>query len=247
MVITTTAVAFILLSVGLAFCGWRFLRAFLKSNDSRINSRAGLLLSLFLFASALQNGVLGLGALFFANNPDGLYSVVLLSHLFLATMAGISTYLVFYTLLPKQSPIAPISLVGVLGVFFVSATILYHPQPFLTPENGIDWGVNSPLSILMFSLFLISLAPPTYLFLKIFLTTISKELRLVSFAVAVLHLGGIINVFTRLILFRERFPTLRTQLLDVGVAIVGAGFVLVFVVVPAIKRFVAARRRASEL
>ena len=231
MVITTTGIAFILLSLGVAFCGWQFFFAFKKAGGA-IDNKTGLLISIFFFLSALQNGVLGIGALLFPDSPRTLYSFLLLSHFSLALMTVSSIALFYYVVLPNRSPRMGIGTTISLGLLFIFYTISTDPQPFLTSQNGIDWGMNSLLSLLMFSLFFLSLLPPTYIFFKLFLVASNKKLKRSAILISGLCFAGIINVFMRLVIFNSGPFGLRTRILDIAVATIGIGFIIPIAVLP---------------
>ena len=140
MVLTTT-VAFILLSFGLAFLGWRFLIAFRKTQNLVTSNKTGLLLSICFAATALHNGILGFGALFFANNSRVLYFVSITAHLFLMFFAVVALYTIYYIFLPSKSPYFPIIVTIVLGAIGFLAAIRNPLEPFLTSRTGIDWNM----------------------------------------------------------------------------------------------------------
>ena len=113
MVITTTSIAFILLSLGLTFCGWRFWAAFRRAPQS--DRKIGLLLSLFYLGFGLMNGVFGFGTILFANNPGALFFLLLMVNFLLIPITMIGVYTAHYIFSPHVFPYLALASVAVLG------------------------------------------------------------------------------------------------------------------------------------
>ena len=238
MVITTTSVAFILLGVGLGVCGWRFWSAYRKGVR---DDKTGLLLSIFLFGFSFQTGVLlGLGTLFSAGNPAGLLAVLVTANFFLTILALLGIYTSYYIFLPQKSPWPPMLIVFILGAITFILTIADPPQPFIAPSGGIEWNANFLISLFVFYLLLISIGAQLYIFGRLFFQAVTREIKLLSFALAVLAAGGIIDNFLRFIILYGVEADFRTRVYDIGTAALGMGFIVVFVVVPLIRSWITA-------
>ena len=237
MVVTTTAISFILLSLGLAVCGWRFWVAHKKTGDSQMGGRAGLLLSLAFFATAIHNGILGIGALIAAPDPINLYIVSVTAYLFLISFALLSVYTAFYIFLPLKSPFIAMSLTGGIGGIGLITALSSNSRPFVTPGNGIDWNMDFAFALSVLSLFLISLSVFFYIFTRLFKISEVREIRLLSLVVAATAFIGAVNIFIRLVLFRNAPSAVRTSLLDSGIGTIGAVFVVALIVFPVIKNW----------
>ncbi len=168
MVITTTAVAFILLSLGLAFCGWRFLRASSKVGNIKNNNKSRFLFPLFFLGFAIQNGILGFGTLLFAHNSEGLYFILLVANSFLTIVATFGVYAAYYIFSPRTSPWPLIIVTIILGITAVVFALVAHPRPFLTSQKGIDWNMPFTLSLMTFYLLLIGIGSQFYVFVRLF-------------------------------------------------------------------------------
>lgn len=243
MVITTTAIAFILLSLGLAFCGWRFLKAFRKESISP--SKTGLLLSLSFFATALHNGILGFGALFFGSNSEILYLVSIIAHLFLTLFALIALYTVYYVFFPKKSPYFPIIITIILSATGLFAAINNPSKPFLTSHKGIDWNMNFLFSLSTWHLLLIGISTFFYIFFQLFRKVKNQEIKTLSLIISVLALIGIVNTFVRLIILYNTSSSLRTGILDVGIGVIGAVFIVTFIIIPLIRNRIGKRSKIT--
>jgi len=236
MVVTTTAIAFIALSLGLGFCGLWFFRVFQKSSKQK-KPHTGFLISMCFFASALHNSILGFGFLLFAKNSANLYTISIIAHIFLTFFALISLYTVYYIFLPGASPRFAISLVIIISFIGLIYAFAGGQQPFLTQQQSIDWNMNLPFALSTFYLLLISLSVFFYIFMRLFRGTESQGMKLLSSVIMGSAIVGIVNVFVRLILFYNAPTSLRTNVLDTGISIMGAIFVVGFIVVPIVKNF----------
>jgi len=237
MVITTTAVAFVLLSVGLAFVGWRFLKAFRETDSARTDRKSGFLLGLFFLASALHNGILGVGALFFARNPEGLSAVFIVAYFFLVLFAVFGVYALHYIFWPHTSFNLAVIITGILGIIGAVLIFVTPARPFTTSQNSVDWNIPFPLSFITFCLFLIALAAAFYIFIQLFFRSEAREIQILSLIISLLALVGIINVFTRLVLLYGAPAAFRSRILDIGVGLTGIGFIIFLIVAPLIKNY----------
>ncbi|GEM_PF-2021270 len=248
MVFTTTAAAFILLSLGLAFLGWRFLLAFRKVQNPAANSKTGLLLGLCFATTALHNGILGFGALFFANNSEALYLISIIAHFFLTLFAVVSIYTVYYIFLPQRLPYSAIIITSIISILGLLTNISVPSKPFVTPQNGIDWNMNFLFAITTFYLFLISLSALFYIFMQLFRKAKIREIKTLSFIIVISTLIGITATFVRLILLYNVSASVRTSILDIGIAIIGSIFIIAFVIIPLIiNLFKRQKRRKRDL
>ena len=122
MIINTTVIGFLCITLGLAFCGIRFLGAFQKLGNQRSERRIGILLSVFLFNFALVNAPLAIGSLFFVRNAEIFYVCILASNIFLMITAILGTYIVFYISFPSISPLPGMGLACLLGIALTAMT-----------------------------------------------------------------------------------------------------------------------------
>lgn len=235
MTITTTAIGFSLSSLGLAFCGIRFFRAFQKIGGLRAGNKIGILLSILHFCFALVNGTMGIGTLFFARNSEALYIFLLAAHFFLMITAAIGIYSVFYILLPSFSPWPWVISVLALGMTVILLTSITQPRPFLDAAGGIDFNFSRGLSVLLSYLLFVGIGSFFAIFSHSFLQARSREVRAVSFVLAALAVIGIVNVFIRFLLPGDIAPNfLLIRVFDVILAFIGVVFISVFVLPPII-------------
>ena len=231
MFIPTTSIAFILLSVTLGFCGVRFFKAFQRNRVLQENSRIGFLLALYFFGFAFQTGIiLGLGTLLFASSSQGLYFIVLSANIFLSFLAVFSVYIAYYIFHPQASPLPVMISVFSLGFFTVALTIAFHPVPFVTPAIGVDWNMPLPLSLSLFYLLLTSIGVQLYIFTNLFLRATTREIKVLSFLVAALALGSMIDAFLRFVLFHTATADFRTRIYDLVNGLIGLGFIVAIIV-----------------
>lgn len=233
MVITTTAVAFILLSVGLALCGWRFVRTFKADNIPKERLKIRLLISFSFAGFSVQNGILGFGMLFLAQSTSGLFWMLVGAVVSLALVAILSSYTIYYLFFPRHSPIPAIILVCIVGVIDTIGTFIIHPHPFITSENGIDWNLPFLLSSLTFTLLLFSISSQFYIFKRLYSETHNREIKVLSLILSTAAAVGIIDTFARFMLLRNVESGKVGQLLDIGIALIG----LIYVVSVLVPRF----------
>lgn len=222
MIITTTAIGFSLLSLGLAFCGLRFFRAFQKIGGLRAGSKIGILLSSMFFSNAIALGVLGLGALFFAGNSEMLYRFLVMSHFPLTLTAIFNVYSVFYILFPYVSRWPAVTATAALGMAVTILTIISHPHPFIDTSGGIDWNMSRLLGALLSYLVFINVGAPLAIFIHSFLQAKSREVKVVSLTVILVSFMGIVNMFTRFLLPGGiTFGSLSTRIFDAMLTVMG--------------------------
>lgn len=238
MVITTTAVAFILSSIGLAFFGWRFLKAFRKTSDSEGGSKVGLLLSLFFIGFTIQTGViLGIGSILLSQYQNGLHLLLVIANSFLTIIALLGAYTTFYIFFPKKSPLFLMATTLILGIVAAVLSIINPTTPFITAKGGIDWNVAPPLSLIMFCLLLIGIGSQLYIFTNLFFQAKTRELKNTSLIISVMALGGIVGQFFRFIVFQGNSnPTFRTNVYDFTTGAVGLIFIVGLIILSFSKR-----------
>lgn len=236
--ITTTAVAFILSSLGLAFFGWRFSKAFHKTSDSKGGSKVGLLLSLFFIGFTIQTGViLGIGSILLSQYQNGLHLQLVIANSFLTIIALLGAYTTFYIFFPKKSPVFLMTATFILGIAATILSITNPSAPFITTKGGIDWNVASPLSLVMFCLLLIGIGSQLYIFTNLFFQAKTRELKNTSLIISVMALGGIAGQFFRFIVFQGNSnPTFRTNIYDLTTGAVGLIFIVGLVILSFSKR-----------
>ncbi len=233
MVITTTAIGFSLLSLGLAFCGLRFFRAFQKIGGSQAGRKIGILLSGAFLSHAIALGMLAIGAFFFTRNSEILYMLLVVSDLFLTLTGVLLAYTVFYIFFPSVSPWPATIAAFALGMTVVISTIMTHPEPFLSTGEEIDWNMPHLVETFLGSLLFINIGAPFIIFVHSFLQAKSREVKVVSLIIVFLALMGIVNIFTRFMV-----PGLsnfsRTRISDIMLVIIGFIFIGVFLLPPII-------------
>jgi len=234
MILTTTSIAFILLSLGLAFCGWEFWRVSCRTEHDSGEQTNWLVTFYFIFF-AVQNSILGVGTLFFADNPRFLFWVLIATDLFLIVPCIIGIFAVYHIFFPKRSSYPLIVLSGVLAIAGLIVGLVALPQPFMTPQNGIDWNMPFSLSLIMFYLLFISIGTSFYIFLRLFRLARNREIRLFSLVMVIVASIGLVDSFVRFILLHGVDYSIRTNLYDIGVSLIGIIFILFFVFWPYIQ------------
>jgi len=232
MVITSTAIGFSLLSIGLALCGWRFYKAYKKSENKKVAS----ILVLFILISSLQNGLMGIGSFFLSNNSNALLILLLISNLLLYTHAMVGIFCVYYFFFPKLNPHFSFLLVSIVG-FSSMVFLIRNPQfPFLTANNYIDWNMSLYASLSVFYLLFISIGSFLYIFFSLARQSTNLELQIISYLFSLAAFGGIISSFLDIIFFYNKTNDFIPNILDIGVGIIGFIFILVILFVPFIKK-----------
>lgn len=232
MVVPTTAISFFLSCLGLCFCGIRFFKAFQKIGGPRTGNRIGILLSTFFLATALQHGILALGSLWFADNPEALYITFTIDNIVLLLATALGVYLTFYILSPTTSPWPAVTGIFVLGVTVIISTIAVHPLPFINVNGGMEWNIPRWLSVILSYLIFLNIAPLPAIFIPAFLCAKSREVKSTSLVIIILSLLGIMNVS-----FRFLFPVsltldLRTRIFDIILAGIGLVLIVAFLPLP---------------
>lgn len=232
MVFTTTGIAFSVSTFGLVLCSFWFFKAFQKIGGLRSGSRVGILLSVFFLGLAFQHAILAVGGLFFVTMPDVLYAILAVDHFVLAIVTALGVYLAFYILFPKFSPWPATLGTFAFGLLGTALTIFSHPKPFIDVSNSIDWNMGRPAELSIYYLLLFSLAAPFLIFIKNFFQAVSRDVKIVSFILALAHFLGLINVS---ILFSGLFSeedSLRTNVFGKVLGIIGILFIIGFLVIP---------------
>ncbi|MEK7554846.1 MAG: hypothetical protein AAB518_02590 [Patescibacteria group bacterium] len=236
MLVTKTALAFIVLGLGLAFCGWRFLKAFRKAENPQGNRKIGLLLTLFFFTSSIQTaGIIGLGSLFLAENLENLYYVSLAANIFLSTFAVLGVYTMCYVFFPKIKLWIPIIFVLALDLLGVVLTVLTHPIPIITSGGNIDWNLGPALSLVTFTLLLLGIGAQSYIFINLFSFAKGRELRITSLFLAISSFGAVIAQFINFILLRKADAFFRTNIYDGLTVLTGILFLVGLGIIPFFK------------
>lgn len=238
MIITITGIAFSISSIGLAFCGIRFFKAFQKMGGLQSGSQLGILLSILFIGFSFQHGILAIGGLFFAQISEALYAILVIDHIVLTFVTALAVYLAFYILLPKISP-WPVTIgVLALGFFGTALTIFGHPQPFIDANNSIDWNMERPAELSIYYLLLFSLAAPFLIFVKNFFQTFSRDVKTVSFILALTHFLGLVNVSILFSGLLDGKDSLRTNAFDKVLGVIGILFVIGFLIIPIVNGWV---------
>ena len=192
MVLTKTAIVFLLLGITLGICGWQFLGIFKKSSNK---DRVGLLLGVFIFISAVQNIVLGIGTLFFIRNETALQYFFLLAQMLLALHATLGLYTVAY-IFSKNIFVKIIAfIVGFLGAMATVLTATENPPAFITKFGSVDWLMGPSLSLLTFALLLASIGSFIYIFSQLYRSAISFSLKIFSLILSLAGMIALIGIF----------------------------------------------------
>lgn len=229
MTITTTAMGFSLLSLGLGFCGLRFFHAFQKMAAARHGRRTSILLYLFLFNFALVTGMLGLGSLFFAEKQKIFSAIILTSNFFLTSTAVLGMYLVFYIFLPTVSPWFGTIPAFLSGAILIALSFLSSPQPFVTETRVVDLDLSRGASIALAYTLFFSIGSIFVIFSRLARDAKTFEVRMISWIMAVSAFAGIMNAFIRYLL-PERIGTnfLSAGLYDTVHIVSGLIFIVLF-------------------
>lgn len=242
MVLTTTAAGFIILSIGLAICGWWFLDALKGAGRKPENSKIGILLTCLFISSSVQNGVIGFGMLFFANSPEALYYALSAGNVFLIIFALLGVYTAYYIFSPGTSPKLGLLITGFLGILACVTTFLTHPLPRLTSENGIDLKMNFPLSVIVSYLLFISIGSMIYIFAKLAITATTRKVKNLALIIALLGVIGIVNIFIRFIVLYRAEDAVRTNIFDTGLVIIGITFIVALTLLPILRNLISSRK-----
>lgn len=233
MTITTTAISFSSISIGLAFCGIRFLQASKKNRDQWTKNKAGILLAVFIFNFVLVNVPLAIGSLFFTGSPQIFYWLILVSNIFLTITAILGVYIVFYLSFPSISSLPGMILTCILGISLTTLTFVNHPHPFIDSRGAIDFNFSRGISVLLSYLLFISIGSTFLIFTPLFSKAKTREVKAISFMMSTMAIVGIINVFIRYLLPNGITPdSLRNRLFDVILAILGLTFIVIFLLPP---------------
>lgn len=227
--LTTTGIGLLLFSLGLAFGGFRFFKAFRKvDGSSSAGGKIGILLCATFFGTALALGILAMGTLFFAQNSEALYKILVVSHIPLTLTAMVGMYLVFYTIFPSVSPWPGVGVALALGVNLVALTILTHPRPFIDASGGVDWNMSPTLAASLCYLVFINIGTQLIVFIHSFFHTKSREVRVVSFVMILVLFMSVVNMFTRFLLPHITNDFLRTRIFDLMFTVMGLILMSIF-------------------
>ena len=236
MFITTTGIAFTISSLGLAFCGIRFFRAFQSINITHSENKTGLLLTIYFLGMSIQHAMLALSGLLFSNNSEAAYALLVVSNVVLAVTAPLVAYLFLYTFLPSWNPWLIMAVIFAFGLYVASITFISHPLPRITTNGGLDLNMLPSLQILLNIVLILIFLPIFIIFYKGLSIARSKKERAVFFVLAIVHFAGIINVT---ILFSSWLTTsvnLKNIIFDIGLIFIGLLFVYVFLIVPLLEK-----------
>lgn len=233
MTLTSTAIGFLLLSFGLAFCGARFFRAFQKIGGIRAGSRTGILLSLFFFGFAGVNGMLGLAGLFLIHSSEVFNNIVLISHLFLSATAILGAYIVAYIFLPSISPwlaMLPVCVSGILLIFFA---FFDNSRPFIEEGGVINFDLSRTTSIFLSYVLFFGIGSAFVIFSHLFLGAKSHEVRIISLVMTITSFVAMVNTFIRYLLPPDiGVNFLRMGMYDAFHIATGVIFILLFALSP---------------
>lgn len=243
MLITTTAIGFSLASIGLAFYGIRFYDAFKGMGGLRAGRKIGWLLSLFFTTFAVQLAIMAVGVLFFLDTST-LFFLLIINHFFLAILAALGVYILFYIFFPAISPWPAVIAASCLGITVVMLTALTHPIPSVDVKSGVDWNFSPWLDRTLSYLLFIDIGTLLAVFVHVFLYAKSREVKILSLIQAGLACIGIINVTLRFLFPPEAIPEfLRARIFDTVLGFTGLIYIAIFLLEPFVIRLLS---RAKE-
>lgn len=246
MVITTTGIAFSISSIGLAFCGLRFFRAFQKMGGLRPGNRVGILLSILFLGFSLQHGILAIGGLFFAQVSEVLYVILVIDHFVLVFVTALAVYLAVYILLPKISPWPLTTAIFLFSSFVNVLTINERFLPFVTVANSIDWNMPHVLKLLWYNILLIGIGAPFLVFAKNFFLAQTRGVKNISLVMMAIHFAGIVNVSIIFSDFLTGAGEIRFKVFDVILAIIGIVFISAFLLVPVVAGWISKKSHSLK-
>lgn len=225
MIITSTALGFSSLSVGLFFMWIWFFYASKRASSGKNYSMS--LITFSFLATTLHSSFLGFGFLFFAQNPPMLRTMFAISQILLTIFAVISLYGLFYTVFPKKSPIIPLFFIGSLGIFNFIFTLIEKIQPILRSSYIISWDMSLSVSLMTIYLLCVGIGSLGYIFAHLFFIAKTKEMKIISFIITLSAIAGSINTFSgSVILYNSSHAELRTTILTYGTLCIGILFIL---------------------
>lgn len=227
MMFTITGIGFLIKFLGLSFCGLRFFEAFKKTGGTRSGSRSGILLTIHFLGIGLVNGILAVGSLFFAKNPEVLYLFLIIANSFLVCIGVVSAYLFLYILFPSVSPKPAVIGTLTFGILLMISTIIVHPLPAVNLDGWIDWSMPSWLDVMLFYFISLNIGVPLIIFWNAFLRVKYPEVKVVSFIVVASAMMGIVGNFIRFLLSGVAASHPLTFIFDVGI-----GLTLIVVFLP---------------
>ena len=227
---TATAISSLLLSLGLATCGWRFFEAFKKGVSNATEGSIGKLLTSLFFLAAAYNGILGAGSLILMSNPTNTIWVLLASHITLTLLALLSVHTVYYIFWPETSPktlLGTISLMGGVGLFHIDTPL--QLTTLLIQSGGPS------LFIITGSLLGVSLAAILYLFIQLYRKSENRTIKVLSAAVCGLIIASTLNVAIQAIGPYWNLSTYSIGTLEIILGLVGFGFLISTIATPAMR------------
>lgn len=219
MVLTTTAISSLLLSLGLATCGWRFFSAYRKNVSTTTEGSIGKLLTSLFFLTATYNGILGAAPLLFSDNPQSALWAVAASHAILTLLAILSVYAVYYIFWPETSPHAlmgAITLTGSIGFFHINTPLQLAPLVMIQGGQG--------LTVITSSLLLINMSAILYLFISLFQKTTTRSIKILSLSICCLVIASTVNASLQLLPSHWISSSHWFALIEIAVGVAGLIF-----------------------
>lgn len=247
MAVTTTGIAFTISSLGLAFCGIRFFKAFQNMGGLRSGNKTGILISVLFLGFSFQHAILAIGGLFFAQLPEALYAILVIDQFVLAFVTALAVYLAIYILLPTLSPWPAAIAIFLFSVFINGLTITEHPLPFVTTNNSIDFNMPYWLKLLWYNILLIGIGAPFLIFTKNFLLAKARNVKTISLVMMAVHFVGIVNVSIIFGGFLAGLGEIKFSLFDIILAIIGMVFIFAFLLVPVTAGWISKRAQDIEI
>lgn len=236
MMPTSTGTGFALASLGLAFYAIRFYGVFKSMGGVRTGRKIGVLLSLLFTTFALQLAILAAGLFFLFGTPIFFFLLVI-NHFFLAVLAALGLYILFYIFFPAVSPWPGVIAAFCIGIAVVVLTVVTHPIPSMDANGGVDWNFSPWLDRALSYLLFIDIGTILIIFAHVFLHTKSREVKILSLIQAGLACLGIINIALRFLFPSETVPAfLRVRIFDTVLGLIGLIYIAIFLLEPFILR-----------
>jgi len=235
MIITTTGIAFLFSSAGLAFCGIRFFEAFKSVGGQNSRRNAGILVSAYYFFTSVQHLILALGATIFANSPSSFLAIISANNLLLSFIAAWGVYTVFYIVYPKSSPWPSILITLLVGLLLFFLNIIEYSPPNVTVSNSLDWNISRSTAMALIYISVVAIGSPIVIFIKNILYLEGKVRNIFSI-LCFLQLLGVINV---MYLFGGSLYSIgesTNYFFDRLLLFIGIVFIFFFFVMPIIHR-----------
>jgi len=225
MAFSFTGPAYLITLFGMGLLARRFFQYWRKEKESVIAKYSFY----FAFFFAVFMLLTAIGGLFFAKNALALKLVVINAAFWQSLGCACISYLIFYLKFPKISPWFGFGIIFLLGV---CSTILTAIIPFNpTFESGaINWDIQPLPGNLRFIMFIIVLAPWSFIYFQQLKTSRDPDAWKKAFGLGLAFLLGLaVCIFDFLLEDVLKFPAISS---DIAMGIVGTIILLLVLFVP---------------